>query len=109
MPSIRSCVDIVRQGRCTLVTSIQMYQILALNCLISAYSLSVLYLDGVKYGDTQMTAMGMLGEPCAAIMMARLISLMGLTVYLFVSPQDRYRTCQSPGPNLLTGCQASSP
>jgi len=62
MPSIRSCVDIVRQGRCTLVTSIQMYQILALNCLISAYSLSVLYLDGIKYGDTQMTAMGMLGS-----------------------------------------------
>jgi len=62
MPSIRSCVDIIRQGRCTLVTSIQMYQILALNCLISAYSLSVLYLDGVKYGDTQMTAMGLLGS-----------------------------------------------
>jgi len=60
MPSIRSCVDIIRQGRCTLVTSIQMYQILALNCLISSYSLSVLYLDGVKYGDTQMTAMGIL-------------------------------------------------
>ena len=32
------------------------YQILALQCLISSYSLSVLYLDGVKYGDTQMTA-----------------------------------------------------
>lgn len=62
MPSVKACVDIVRQGRCTLVTSIQMYQILALNCLISAYSLSVLYLDGVKYGDTQMTAMGMLGS-----------------------------------------------
>uniref|UniRef100_A0A7S2RLD3 Cation-transporting P-type ATPase N-terminal domain-containing protein n=1 Tax=Eucampia antarctica TaxID=49252 RepID=A0A7S2RLD3_9STRA len=60
MPSIRSCVDIIRQGRCTLVTSIQMYQILALNCLISAYSLSVLYLDGVKYGDVQMTSMGIL-------------------------------------------------
>ena len=38
------------------------YQILALNCLISSYSLSVLYLDGIKYGDTQMTAMGMLGS-----------------------------------------------
>ena len=36
------------------------YQILALNCMISSYSLSVLYLDGVKYGDVQMTAMGML-------------------------------------------------
>jgi manganese-transporting P-type ATPase len=62
MPSIRSCVDIVRQGRCTLVSSIQQYQIMALQCLISSYSLSVLYLDGVKYGDTQMTAMGMLGS-----------------------------------------------
>ena len=60
MPSIQSCVDIVCQGRCTLVSSIQMYQISALNCLISSYSLSVLYLDGVKYGYKQMTAMGML-------------------------------------------------
>jgi cation-transporting ATPase 13A1 len=38
------------------------YQIMALQCLISSYSLSVLYLDGVKYGDTQMTAMGILGS-----------------------------------------------
>jgi cation-transporting ATPase 13A1 len=60
MPSIRGTVDIIRQGRCTLVTTIQMYQILALNCLISAYSLSVLHLDGVKYGDRQMTCLGIL-------------------------------------------------
>ena len=37
-----------------------MYEILALNCLISAYSLSVLHLDGVKYGDRQMTCLGIL-------------------------------------------------
>jgi magnesium-transporting ATPase (P-type) len=35
---------------------------MALQCLISSYSLSVLYLDGVKYGDTQMTAIGLLGS-----------------------------------------------
>jgi cation-transporting ATPase 13A1 len=60
MPSIKAALDIVRQGRCTLLTTIQMYMILALNCLISAYSLSVLYLDGIKYGDKQMTATGIL-------------------------------------------------
>ena len=60
MPSIRSCIDIIRQGRSALLTTLQMYQILALNCLISSYSLSVLYLDGIKYGDKQMTFSGIL-------------------------------------------------
>ena len=37
----------------------QVYKILALNCLVSAYMMSALYLRGLKQGDTQMTASGL--------------------------------------------------
>lgn len=36
-----------------------MYKILSLNSLVSAYTMSALYLDGVKMGDSQATCMGM--------------------------------------------------
>ena len=57
-PSIKATADIIRQGRCTLVSAIQMQQVLMLSCLISAYSLSVLYLDGVRNSESQMMAAG---------------------------------------------------
>lgn len=56
--------DILKQGRCTLVVTIQMFKILGLLSLCSAYSLSVLYLAGVKLGDIQVPPAGPLS--CAA-------------------------------------------
>ena len=56
--------DIVRQGRATLVAMKQINRILALNCIISAYSMSVLYLSGIKQGDWQATIAGILLTVC---------------------------------------------
>ena len=35
------------------MTTVQMFKILGLLCLSTAYSLSVMYLEGVKLGDMQ--------------------------------------------------------
>ncbi|XP_006456125.1 endoplasmic reticulum Ca-transporting P-type ATPase [Agaricus bisporus var. bisporus H97] len=61
---VSAITHIIRQGRCTLVATVQMYKILALNCLITAYSLSVQHLDGVRFGDYQVTITGILMSMC---------------------------------------------
>ncbi|KAJ2783865.1 putative cation-transporting ATPase 1 [Coemansia javaensis] len=62
--SLNAICNIVRQGRSTLVATTQMYKILGLTCLISAYSLSVQHLEGIKFGDWQATIMGALMSVC---------------------------------------------
>jgi cation-transporting ATPase 13A1 len=57
--SIKCCKDVLQQGRCTLVTMLQIYKILGVNCLVNALVLTKLHMHGVKQGDRQLTILGL--------------------------------------------------
>lgn len=115
LANVAAITHIIRQGRCTLTATIQMYKILALNCLISAWALSVQYLQGIKFGDYQVTITGMLMSVCfMTISRARVSSalpLLGLgrkwltRRYSSLSPST---SCRSSAPSRLSSTGTSS-
>ncbi|GBG27063.1 Manganese-transporting ATPase 1 [Hondaea fermentalgiana] len=56
VPSIRSAIQLIRQGRCTLLSALQQQQIMCLECVISAYCLAALSLEGARSSERQMMA-----------------------------------------------------
>merc|ERR1711972_764888 len=75
-PSISACVDIIRQGRCTLLSAVQQMQIMMLESMISAYTMSAMSVDGTRPSEAQMMASG------------TLISVASLA-FSFAKPLDR--------------------
>jgi cation-transporting ATPase 13A1 len=55
-PSIRSVVQIIKQGRCTLLVAVQMMQIMMLESLISAYTFAAITMEGGRSTELQMIA-----------------------------------------------------
>lgn len=97
-------IDVIRQGRCTLVTTLQMFRILALNCLISAYSLSVLYLDGIKIGDTYIFSSSKFTPshnnlfPYSSLRQATLNGIIVASCFLFITQSEPLSTLSKKRP-----------
>lgn len=60
IPSVRSVVQLIRQGRCTLLSSLQQQQIMMLECTISAYTYAAISLEGSRSSERQMMVSGWL-------------------------------------------------
>lgn len=79
-----------------------MYKILALNCLISAWALSVQYLQGIKFGDYQVTITGILMSVCFMC-----ISRARVSTFLSLWPRHESLTHTHEPCSPSTSCQRS--
>lgn len=59
--SVKCVGTIIKQGVCTLVCGFQTYKIVTLTSLISAYTMSTLHLENLKFSDYQNTYLGIYG------------------------------------------------
>lgn len=59
-PTVSSVIDIIRYGRATLSTTIDLFKQISMSCISSAFSKSILYMENVRYGDRQSTIFGMI-------------------------------------------------
>lgn len=55
-PSVKGCVDLIRQGRCTLLSALQQQQVMMMNAIINAFVLSVISLEGSRRSERQLLA-----------------------------------------------------
>lgn len=60
--SLQSIIEIIQQGRSSLVTTIQMYKILAINSITNAFFYMFVDIIGIKFSDHQMVALGILSS-----------------------------------------------
>lgn len=65
---IKCVKDIISCGRCALSKVIMMYKLMIINSLITAFSVSILTLDGVKIGDVQTTAISLVYTALVVLM-----------------------------------------
>ena len=59
-PSIRAVLQIIRQGRCTLLVAVQQMQIMMLESLIAAYTMAAVTMEGGKTTELQLIFSGIL-------------------------------------------------
>lgn len=77
---IKCVKEIISCGRCALSKVIMMYKLMIINSLITAFSVSILTLDGVKLSDAQTTIISLL-YTCLIVLISKTSPLKNITNY----------------------------